>query len=142
MRPIVFPILLAFFLLPLPVSGQSYPEVNMKEGLWEITSEFKMPGMPMAIPPMTHQQCISKKDLANAMNQAGQENQQCRTANLTIKDDKVTYDIECGAGENATRGHAVFAYSSEKMTGTMKTSGPQGMETTTNFTGRRIGDCR
>jgi hypothetical protein len=141
MKKTILPILL-LLLVPLSAGAQSYPEVNMKEGLWEITAEFKVPGMPVTIPPVTHQQCITKKDLATAVNQAGQGTQECRPSNLSITNSTVVYDITCNSGGTTTQGHAELTYSGDHMQGSMKLSGPQGMETTTVFTGHRIGDCR
>jgi len=136
----ILPVLL--LLLPLSTRAQSYPEINIKEGLWEITAEFKVPGMPVVIPPMTHRQCITKKDLAAAVSQAGQGTQECRPSNLSITGNKVLYDITCNSGGLPTQGHAELTYSGDQMEGSMKISGPQGLETITVFTGHRIGDCR
>jgi len=135
------PILLLLF-LPLSANGRNLADIDMKEGLWEISADIKIPGMPVSIPPMTQRQCITREDLTEVMNQAEQGDQDCRTANLAISDNRVIYDIECGAGASATRGHAEFTYAGDRMQGIMKISGPQGMETTTRFTGRRVGDCR
>ncbi|MBN1142527.1 MAG: DUF3617 domain-containing protein [Deltaproteobacteria bacterium] len=141
MRKILGFVLPLIAILPLSAFGQQGSEINMREGLWEITSEVKMPGMPMAIPPMTHQQCIKKSDLATTMPSSGPESQECTTRNLSIRGNSISYDVECGSGESATKAHAVFTYEGDTMKGTMKTTGPEGMQMTTTFTGRRVGDC-
>jgi hypothetical protein len=40
----------------------SRPGPNMKDGLWEITTNIEMPGMPMKMPAMTHTHCITQEN--------------------------------------------------------------------------------
>ena len=113
-------------------------DVNMNEGLWEITSEVKMSGMSM--PPSTHTQCITKDDLVPQKAQPGQE---CQVTNIQCQGDTVTWEIECSGQGRLMKGTGRITYNGDSFVGQMKMTMPdQGMKITTNMKGRRIGDCQ
>ena len=45
---------------------------ELKEGLWEITSQVEMKGMPQSMPPTTFRQCITKGNPVPHLNFAPQ----------------------------------------------------------------------
>jgi len=53
----------AGIMLPLFLAGLALAEPNMEDGMWEITMKMDMPGMSMEMPPVTFNQCLTKKDL-------------------------------------------------------------------------------
>jgi hypothetical protein len=113
-------------------------DVNMKEGLWEITSEVKMPGMSM--PPSTHTQCITKDDLVPQKAQPGQE---CQVTDVQYKGNTVTWKIECSGQGGVMTGTGRTTYNGDSFVGQMEMTIPgQGMKITTHMKGRRIGDCQ
>jgi len=112
-------------------------DVNMKEGLWEITSEVKMPGMSM--PPSTHTQCISKDDLVPQKDQPGQE---CQATNVQYKGNTVTWEIECSGQSGVMTGTGQITYNGDSFVGIVEITMPgQGIKMTTHMKGRRIGAC-
>jgi len=112
--------------------------VNMKEGLWKITSEVKMPGMSM--PPSTRTQCITKDDLVPQKAQPGQG---CRVTDVQYKGDTVTWKIECSGRGGVMTGTGRITYNGDSFVGRVKMIMPgQGMKVTTHMKGTRIGDCR
>ena len=113
-------------------------DINMNEGLWEITSEVKMPGMSM--PPSTHTQCITKDDLVPQKTQPGQE---CEVTNVQHKGNTVTWKMECSGQGGAMTGTGRITYNGDSFVGQIKMTIPgQSMKITTHMKGRRIGDCR
>ena len=113
-------------------------DVNMNEGLWEITSEVKMPGMTM--PPSTHTQCITKDDLVPQKAQSGQG---CQVTDVQYKGDTVSWKIECTGQGGVMTGTGRITYNGDSFVGQMKMTMPgQGMKVTTHMKGRRIGDCQ
>jgi len=114
------------------------PDVNMKEGLWEITSGVKMPGMSM--PPSTHTQCITKDDLVPQKAQPGQE---CQATDVQYKGNTVTWKIECSGQSGVMTGTGGITYNGDSFVGQVEITMPgQGMKMTTHMKGRRIGDCK
>ena len=65
---------------------------NIKEGLWEITTKMDMPGIPIAIPPHTHTQCITKEDLVP---QKPEKSMECEITSKKIVGNAVSWTMEC-----------------------------------------------
>jgi hypothetical protein len=113
-------------------------KINMQEGLWEITSEVKMPGM--SLPPTTHTQCIKKDDLVPQKTQPGQE---CKITDVKISGNTVTYKMRCSGQGGDMTGTGEITYNGDRFAGTMKMNMPgQNMTITTHMKGRRIGECQ
>lgn len=111
---------------------------NMKEGLWEITTKTKMPGMEM--PPMKHTQCITKNDLVPQSSQPGQE---CKITETKVIGNTVTWTMQCKTQGGEMKGTGKITYSGDSFEGTMIMSMPQAnMKITTHISGKRIGDCK
>ena len=120
-------------LLPVTATAQG------TDNLWEITSKMEMPGMPMAMPAQTLQQCLARnsKDedyLPRRGNCRVLENQ--RTGN------RITFKMACSAPEADITGEMNLgedAYDG-KMRMVTRTAG-QSMEMTNTFSAKRIGTC-
>jgi len=126
----------------LAVSCQSEPKVNIKEGQWKITTDVKMKGMPMQMPPFTHTQCITQNDLVPKTSQPNQPDQDTKITNLKVNGNTVSYDISSASPGGQMVGHSTVTYEGDKMKGTMTaTVQPGNMEMTYDMKGTRIGDC-
>ncbi len=117
--------------------------INLQEGLWEISSTVKveMPGMPdMDMPATSYTQCISKENLVPQNNQPDQE---CTVSNVQQERDKVKWTIRCNSSGGMMEGRSTIMYKGATFSGDMQmtVSGQQGMQINTHMEGRRIGDC-
>jgi hypothetical protein len=116
---------------------------NLKDGMWEITGKMEMPGMPMAIPPTTHTQCLSSKDVVP---QKLEKNQDCKITSLKTEGDSVSWSMQCRNKEAAMDSTGKVTYKSDSMNGSMtmniKESAQGAMQVTYRMSGRRIGDCK
>ena len=118
------------------------PKVDMQEGLWEITTVMKMPGMPIQIPPTKTTQCISQEDLIPQTQQPDQPDQQCEITNMSTSGNTITYDMICAAQGNTMKAQSSITYSKDQMQGNMTaTMEPSNMTMTYTLSGKRIGDC-
>ncbi|MBN2428772.1 MAG: DUF3617 family protein [Deltaproteobacteria bacterium] len=136
-------LLIATIILSLSVVGcQSEPKVNIKEGQWKITTNVKMTGIPMQMPPFTTTQCITKDDLVPKTSQPNQPDQNTKITNLKITGNTVSYDISSKTQGGEMVGHSTVTYNGDKMTGTMTAKvQPGNMEMSYTMKGHRIGDC-
>jgi len=116
--------------------GGSGPD--MQEGLWEITVDLEMPGMPMKMPPNTYTQCIRKDE---AIPRNDQPNQECVQKDVSVKGNTVSWTVECTSPGGNMTGQGVITYHKDKMDGRMTMQG-QGMNMITHFKGKRIGECK
>ena len=113
--------------------------IDMKEGLWEITTKMEMPGMPMAMPPVIHKQCLKKEAF---IPQSGQADQGCGFKNLKIQGNTVTYEIDCDTEDGKMTGHGKVTYSGTIMEGEMEMlMSQENMRMKSIIRGRYIGEC-
>ncbi len=132
--------------LAIPVFAYA---VDMKEGNWETTIEFKMdiPGMPAEMmKPMkfTHTNCLTKKDMVP---NTAQKDQTCMMKDQKMIGNKVSWKVECEDKEAKTEGQGEITYSGTSYKGTMKAKmiqkekGAQPMTVDYKLAGRWLGDC-
>jgi len=137
-----FLILVAHVALLLGCSeADSLSSVNMKAGMWEISTEIEASKMPMKMPPTVTKQCLTENDLVPKSN-ANQGN--CDLSNLTTSGDVVAYTLTCSAGGAKTVSKATVKYQGTTMDGvieTVMTGGPADMSMTYRMKGERVGDC-
>ncbi|MFH0974915.1 MAG: DUF3617 family protein [Spirochaetota bacterium] len=117
---------------------------KMKEGKWEITMSMNMQGMPFAMPPVTHTQCITKKDLEDNKKTlpAAGKSENCEIKDYKISGNTVTWKTVCKDG---TKGSGEITYKGDSYSGTMtmETVDKKGNKSVINYKikGRRLGDC-
>lgn len=113
---------------------------EFKEGLWEITTQVEMKGMP-PMPPTTIRQCITKKD---PVPQTQDKNHECKIIDQKIKGDTISYTVECTGSEGTMRITGTSTYTGNAMTGTattvFKMEGHE-MQMESKTTGKYMGDC-
>ena len=131
-------VLLATVVLLVPVSELF--AINVNEGQWAITVEAEMPGMPMKMPPMTMQQCITANSLVPK--DSGQQ-PNCKMENSSVQGNTVTWTMVCQQPEGTLTSKGRVTYSGDTFEGETKTTipGEEKMEMTSKMKGKRIGPC-
>lgn len=78
-------------LLPLfSLAAVAYAEPNLQDGLWEITSQMEMPGMPAAaMRPTKMTQCMTKTS-AVPNTQPKDKNHDCKMTSTNVAGNTVT----------------------------------------------------
>ena len=113
------------------------PDIDMKEGKWEITVQMEMPGMPMSMPAMTSVQCLTGENKTPKVSAASGN---CRVVRTEMKGKTYMWDVECDTGEGKNISHGEITYMGDTFSGFFKVQ--QGGITVTNrMKGRRIGPC-
>ena len=98
-----------------------------------------MPGMPVQIPPATHTQCISQKDLVPQSQEPGQE---CQISNTKVSGDTVSWTIVCTSQGGTMEGKGQITYKGDQMNGsTEMVMKNQGVTMKSKIRGRRVGNC-
>ena len=132
-------IICTFFLSMLWVAD-AY--ADFKEGLWEITTQVEIKGMPHAMPPTTFRQCITK---SNPVPQTKDKNYECKTVNQKVSGNKVTYAVECRGKEGIMQTTGTTTYTDKSMNGESKTvftmQGQPEMRMINKIKGKYIGSC-
>ncbi|KQC09174.1 MAG: hypothetical protein APR62_02975 [Smithella sp. SDB] len=115
---------------------------QFKEGLWEITTQVEMKGMPYSMPPTTFRQCITKNDAALKNKD---KNYECKNTSQKISGDTVSYTVECKGKEGITKTSGKTTFTENSMNGTSTTTvkmkrQPE-MKMASKITGKYIGPC-
>lgn len=81
------------FLTVLPAAAAA---PAMQPGLYEISVQMVMKGMPMQMPVSSFRHCITPQDIADGKAYASSENSQdCKISNLRQNGNSVSYDFAC-----------------------------------------------
>jgi hypothetical protein len=118
-----------------------------RDGLWEIKTEMQMEGMPMTMPPMTSQQCITpaeandpNKSTPQGRGRGGRGPQDCQVSDYKTEGNKVSWTLKC-TGAQSVSGTGELVYSGDSYTGTMTMEMGGRGTMTMKYTGKRLGDC-
>ena len=133
----------ALALLTLGLGSARADGAGVNDGEWEVTTQMTIPGMPVAIPPVTRTQCLTKK---NAVPKPSPQQGSCEISAIKSDGNKVSWTIKC-SGPRAAQGSGEITYSGDTMQGksTFTMKNPRSGEDVTatqTITGTRVGDCR
>ena len=117
-------------------------QAQLKDGLWEITTQVEIKGMKQQMPPTTFRQCVTKSDPV-PKNQ--DKNYECKTTAQTMSGNTVSYTAECKGREGLMTTTGKNTYAGSTMTGLSTTSfqikGQPAMQMNSKMTGKYIGPC-
>lgn len=132
-----------FLIVAALVLWTAAAQAQLKDGLWEITSQAQISGMQQQMPPATVRQCITKSDPV-VKNQDKDYN--CKTTSLKVSGNTVTYAVECKGKEGTMFSEGKNTYTGSTMEGTSTTSfkmqGQPAMQIKTKMSGKYIGPCK
>ncbi|MBN1363904.1 MAG: DUF3617 domain-containing protein [Syntrophaceae bacterium] len=136
-------IIFAVFLSMLWTAGAF---AELKEGLWEVTTQVEIKGMPQQMPPTTFRQCITKNDpVPQNKDQNKDKNYECKTINRKVSGNTISYTMECKGKEGETKVSGTTTYTDNSMNGTstsnIKIKGQPEMQMTSKIRGKYIGPC-
>jgi hypothetical protein len=121
---------------------------ELKEGLWEMTTQVEMKGMPAGMPAhmpaTTVKQCITKKDPVPQASKK-EKGQECRITDQKVVGDTVTYTMECKGKDSLVVTSGKMTYKGNTFEGASTTSiknkGQKEMQMSNRMTGKYIGPC-
>lgn len=137
--------MLILFVVLLPMLWTAGARAELKEGLWEITTQMEMkgfPGMP-AMQPATVRQCITK---SNPVPQNKDKDVDCKPVNVKNIGDTINYSMECkGRDGGVIQTSGTSTYTGSSMSGTSTTNiikkGQPKIQMSVKTKGKYIGAC-
>jgi len=126
-------------LVVLLVPAVSFAAKTMQEGLWELTTQMEMPGMPMKMPPTVMKHCYTKSDVSDQKKIISRD-KNCTVTDLKTSANKVTWKMKC-TGENAATMTGETVFDSNSYTSVMKMNS-HGQKMTMKVKGKRLGNCK
>lgn len=116
---------------------------QMKDGLWEITTQVQIKGVPQQMPPATFRQCLDKNDPV-PKNQ--DKNFDCKTISRKVSGNAVSYTTECKSKEGVMHTTGQNTYTGGTMNGTatsrFKLKGQPELQMTSSMKGTYLGACQ
>jgi hypothetical protein len=128
------------FLFVLAVSAAAAQTKSpQKPGKWQVTMEMEMPGMPMKLPAVTMEHCVTEQDLADPQKAVPADpKSDCTVGDYKVKDNTVNWSIECP--KQKMKGSGEITYTNDTFAGTMKMKMDQ-QEMSTKYSGKWLGAC-
>ncbi|HOE78605.1 MAG TPA: DUF3617 family protein [Smithellaceae bacterium] len=124
------------------LAAPSWAFAQMKEGLWEITSQTHIEGVPISPPPVTFKQCLSKKD---AVPKDQDKSTECKIIKQKMSGNTLIYTTECKNQQGVMHATGNITYSGNVMEGKTTASfnarGQSSMKMNTSMKGRYLGTC-
>jgi hypothetical protein len=134
MRKVIFTVL-AVLLVPAVTLAAD----TIREGLWEVTTNMEMPGMPMKMPATVMKHCYTKNDVSDQKNIISRD-KNCVVTDLKTSANKVTWKMKC-TGENAGTMTGETVFGNNSYTSVMKMNS-HGQNMTMRIKGKRLGNCK
>ena len=109
-----------------------------RAGKWQMTIQTEMPNMPMKIPAVTTETCVTKEQAEKPEPPKSQRTSDCKFSDYKIEGNTVSWTMSCE--KQKLTGEGKITYSAESFEGAMHAK-MSDMEVTTKYSGKRIGDC-
>ncbi|HUX31108.1 MAG TPA: DUF3617 family protein [Thiobacillus sp.] len=141
-------ILLPAVLLSLSALPAAAASPVMQPGLYDISLQMVMKGMPMQMPVMTFRHCITAQDVVDGNAYASSQNSKdCKISNLKQSGNAVSYDFSCTVdGGRSMVGHSTGTHHATGYDITMNGRFEPAMEGLTEFNqkmgAKRLGPCK
>ena len=119
--------------LPLAANAAS----PVKPGKWKVTTQMEMPGVPMKMPPVTIETCITKEQAENPEKSVPDAGKDCKISDYKVDGNTVTWSVACP--KQSITGTGSITYSGDSYTGSMDMKmGEQSMSA--KYSAKRTGD--
>jgi len=120
---------------------------TLQPGLYDISVQIVMKGMPMQMPVMTLRQCLTAQDVADGKAYASNKNKDCKISKLSQSGNQVSYDFNCamegsqrmaGRASGTTHATGYDVLMSGRFVPAMEGMG----EFSQKIHAKRLGDCK
>jgi hypothetical protein len=120
-------------------AGAQPAKSPQKPGKWQVTMQMDMPGMPMKMPEIKTEVCLTEQDLADPQKAVPKDQKSdCKISDYKVSGNNVTWAMECPSQKMKGTGEAT--YSGDSYTANMKMeTGDQKMSM--KQTGKWLGTC-
>ena len=110
-----------------------------KPGKWQSTMQMEMPGMPVKMPPITVNVCLTEDDVKDPQKSIPKDpKSDCKIGDYKVDGSTVTWSMECP--KQNLKGKGSITYDSDSYTGQMEmTVGEQDMKM--KYSGKYLGAC-
>src|SRR5437763_15418794 len=109
-----------------------------KAGKWQTTMQTEMSNMPMKIPAVTVETCVTPEQAEKPEPPKSSRQSDCKFTDYKMEGNTVSWKMTCEKAQMT--GDGKITYSAESYDGEMHAT-VRAMVVTTHYSGKRIGDC-
>lgn len=134
--PYLFAAILAFS--AVSASAEAHPQ---KPGKWQNKIEMEIPGMPIKMPPVTVEVCLTEEDLKDPQKSVptADPKSKCTIGDYKVAGNTVSWTVDCP--QQQMKGTGQITFTDASYTGSMDmTVGEQSMKT--KYSGKWLGECK
>ena len=137
MRKSVLSVLVVLCAATLSVSAAEMSP--QKPGKWQVKMQMEMPGMPVKLPPISMEMCLTEEDLADPQKSVPNDpKSDCKVGEFDVDGNTVKWSVSCPK-QNMT-GEGEITYDGETYDGRMNMKmGEQEMKM--KYSGKWLGAC-
>lgn len=134
--PYVLAALVALALVVAPAGAAEHPQ---KPGKWQVKMEMEIPGMPIKMPPVNFEVCLTEEDLKDPQKSVPNDpKSKCNVGDYEVDGNTVSWTVDCP--KQNMKGKGEITYTDDSYTGAMNmTVGEQTMKT--KYSGKWLGAC-
>jgi hypothetical protein len=136
-------IALAVAIVFIALTSSAEAQTPMRPGRWEVTVQMQMPNMPMQMPPMKNERCVTQAEIDGpdkGLPSGPQANPNaCKVSDYKVSANTVTWKVAC-SGAQPMSGTGEIRFGNDAYDGTMKMMMEQ-QQMTMKLSGKRLGDC-
>jgi hypothetical protein len=112
----------------------------VKPGKWQWTMEMEIPGMPVKMPPIKFEHCVTEEDAKKAEGGIPKDKKQkdCKYGDPEIDGNTIRWTIDCPKQKMTGKGE--ITYEDDSMTGRMDMVS-NGQEMSAKYSGKYLGSC-
>ena len=123
----------------LTIAVPTFAEHPQKPGKWQIKMQMDIPNMPIKMPPVTFDACVTEEDLKDPQKSVPADPKNpCKISDYAIDGNTVTYTMECP--KTKMKGKGEITYTGESFNSTVNLD-VDGQEMTAKYTGTWKGEC-
>jgi len=133
--PYVFAALVAVVAV-VPAIAADNPQ---KPGKWKVSMQMEIPGLPIKMPPVNMEICLTEEDLKDPQKSVPTDpKSDCKVGDYTVEGNTVSWTVDCPKQD--MKGNGEITYSGDSYSGSMKMKvGEQEMKT--KYSGKWLGAC-
>ncbi|HEX6087132.1 MAG TPA: DUF3617 family protein [Thermoanaerobaculia bacterium] len=123
----------------IAVAPAGAAENPQKPGKWKVSMQMEIPGMPIKMPPVNFEICLTEEDLKDPKKAVPNDpKSDCKVGDYTVDGKTVTWTVDCP--KQNMKGKGEITYTDDSYSGGMDmTVGEQQMKT--KYTGKWLGAC-
>ncbi|HEY0140795.1 MAG TPA: DUF3617 domain-containing protein [Thermoanaerobaculia bacterium] len=132
---------LALYAMGLLIAGSAFAaDSPQKPGRWQIKMQMEIPGMPMKMPPVNTEVCLTEEDIKNPQKAVPNDpKSDCKVGDYKVDGNKVTWTVDCP--KQKMKGDGEITYTGDAYSGGMNMN-IEGQAMSVKYSGKHLGDCK